>query len=69
MKENFGNEIKIDMDLLISGAILIDVGKLIEYGKTKQILPIFRPNEIKRYVKYQEEEEKRIEEQQQRFEF
>lgn len=33
MKENFGTEIKIDMDLLIAGAILIDVGKLIEYDK------------------------------------
>ena len=33
MKENFGNEIKIDMDFLISGAILIDVGKLLEYDK------------------------------------
>lgn len=31
MQENFGNEIKIDMDLLIAGAILIDVGKLLEY--------------------------------------
>jgi len=33
MKENFGDEIDIDMDLLIAGAILIDVGKLIEYDK------------------------------------
>ena len=33
MKANFGNEIKIDMDLLIAGAILIDIGKLIEYDK------------------------------------
>ncbi len=33
MKENFGDEISIDMDLLIAGAILIDVGKLIEYDK------------------------------------
>jgi putative nucleotidyltransferase with HDIG domain len=33
MKKNFGDEIKIDMDLLIAGAILIDVGKLIEYDK------------------------------------
>ena len=33
MKENFGDQIKIDMDILISGAILIDVGKLIEYDK------------------------------------
>ncbi len=33
MKQNFGDEIKIDMDLLIAGAILIDIGKLIEYDK------------------------------------
>lgn len=33
MKDNFGSDIKIDMDLLISGAILIDVGKLLEYDK------------------------------------
>lgn len=31
MRNNFGNEIKIDMDILIAGAILIDVGKLLEY--------------------------------------
>ncbi len=31
MKNNFGDEIKIDMDILIAGAILIDVGKLLEY--------------------------------------
>ncbi len=31
MQNNFGKEIEIDMDLLISGAILIDVGKLLEY--------------------------------------
>jgi putative nucleotidyltransferase with HDIG domain len=31
MIENFGNAIKINMDYLIAGAILIDVGKLIEY--------------------------------------
>ncbi len=31
MKENFKDEIEIDMDILISGAILIDVGKLLEY--------------------------------------
>jgi putative nucleotidyltransferase with HDIG domain len=39
MKKNFGEEISIDMDLLIAGAILIDVGKLLEYeivdGKLK----------------------------------
>ncbi len=31
MQENFGDEISIDMDTLIAGAILIDVGKLLEY--------------------------------------
>ncbi|MFC1480914.1 phosphohydrolase [Candidatus Neomarinimicrobiota bacterium] len=31
MTKNFGDEIKIDMDTLIAGAILIDVGKLLEY--------------------------------------
>jgi putative nucleotidyltransferase with HDIG domain len=35
MKDNFGNEIKIDMDILIAGAILIDIGKLIEYQITE----------------------------------
>jgi len=31
MKKNFGAAISIDMDILIAGAILIDVGKLLEY--------------------------------------
>jgi putative nucleotidyltransferase with HDIG domain len=31
MKKNFGDEIEIDMDKLIAGAILIDIGKLLEY--------------------------------------
>ena len=31
MNDNFGNEINIDMDILIAGAILIDIGKLFEY--------------------------------------
>jgi len=33
MKENFGDSLEINMDYLIAGAILIDVGKLIEYDK------------------------------------
>ncbi len=33
MKKNFGDAINIDMDILIAGAILIDVGKLLEYTK------------------------------------
>ena len=31
MQDNFGDQIIIDMDILIAGAILIDVGKLLEY--------------------------------------
>ena len=31
MVENFGDEISVNMDILISGAILIDVGKMLEY--------------------------------------
>lgn len=31
MQDNFGDEIEIDMDILIAGAILIDIGKLLEY--------------------------------------
>ncbi len=31
MKKNFGDQISINMDYLIAGAILIDVGKLLEY--------------------------------------
>jgi len=31
MQQNFGDEIKIDMDILIAGSILMDVGKLLEY--------------------------------------
>ena len=31
MIANFGDEIKVNMDIMISGAILIDVGKLLEY--------------------------------------
>lgn len=38
MKQNFGDEININMDLLVAGAILIDVGKLIEYDKVNGTL-------------------------------
>jgi putative nucleotidyltransferase with HDIG domain len=31
MQKNFGSQVKINMDTLIAGAILIDVGKLLEY--------------------------------------
>ncbi len=33
-KKNYGREVKIDMDVLVAGSILHDVGKLLEYRKT-----------------------------------
>ena len=49
MNENFGDEIKIDMDLLIAGAILIDVGKLIEYDKVDGKLTTSKAGKLLRH--------------------
>ena len=49
MKENFGDEIQIDMDLLIAGAILIDVGKLIEYDKVDGKLTTSKAGKLLRH--------------------
>jgi len=49
MKENFGDEIKMDMDLLISGAILIDIGKLIEYDKVDGKLTTSKAGKLLRH--------------------
>ncbi len=49
MKDNFGNEIKIDMDFLISGAILIDVGKLMEYDKVDGKLTTSKAGKLLRH--------------------
>jgi putative nucleotidyltransferase with HDIG domain len=49
MKENFGDEIKIDMDLLIAGAILIDVGKLLEYDKVDGKLTTSKAGKLLRH--------------------
>ncbi|HSP87518.1 MAG TPA: HD domain-containing protein [Ignavibacteriaceae bacterium] len=49
MQENFGSEIKIDMDLLIAGAILIDVGKLIEYDKVDDKLTTSKAGHLLRH--------------------
>lgn len=35
MKKQFGDELPIDMDVLIAAAILLDVGKLLEYDKVE----------------------------------
>lgn len=49
MKNNFGDEIKIDMDILISGAILIDVGKLMEYEVVDGKLAVCRAGKLVRH--------------------
>jgi putative nucleotidyltransferase with HDIG domain len=49
MKENFGDEIKINMDLLIAGAILIDVGKLLEYDKVDGKLTTSKAGKLLRH--------------------
>ena len=49
MKENFGAEIQIDMDFLTAGAILIDVGKLIEYDKVERKLTTSKAGQLLRH--------------------
>lgn len=49
MKENFGDEINIDLDFLISGAILIDVGKLLEYDKQNGQLTASKAGKLLRH--------------------
>jgi putative nucleotidyltransferase with HDIG domain len=49
MKENFGDEIQIDMDILIAGAILIDVGKLVEYDKVDGELTTSKAGKLLRH--------------------
>ncbi|MCX6149355.1 MAG: HD domain-containing protein [Ignavibacteriales bacterium] len=49
MQKNFGEEIKIDMDILIAGAILIDVGKLIEYDKINDELTTSKAGKLLRH--------------------
>ena len=49
MKKNFGNEIQINMDYLIAGAILIDVGKLIEYNKVDDRIVTSKAGELVRH--------------------
>ncbi|MCL4548632.1 MAG: HD domain-containing protein [Bacteroidetes bacterium] len=49
MQDNFGSEIKINMDYLIAGAILIDVGKLLEYEKVKGKIVTSKAGELVRH--------------------
>ncbi len=49
MQSNFGSEIKINMDYLIAGAILIDIGKLLEYTKVKGKIVTGKAGELVRH--------------------
>ncbi len=49
MQENFGDQIKIDMNILIAGAILIDVGKLVEYDKVSGNLTTSKAGKLLRH--------------------
>lgn len=49
MKKNFCDSINIDMDTLIAGAILADVGKLIEYDKVNDHLTTSNAGKLLRH--------------------
>lgn len=49
MKKNFGDSIQINDDYLIAGAILIDVGKLIEYDKVDGKLTTSKAGKLVRH--------------------
>lgn len=49
MKENFSDSIEINTDYLIAGAILIDVGKLIEYDKVEGKIITSKAGELVRH--------------------
>ncbi len=49
MKNNFGNEIEINFDILTAGAILIDIGKLIEYDKIEGRLTTSKSGKLIRH--------------------
>lgn len=49
MEKNFDKDVKINWDYLISGAILIDVGKLLEYEKVNDVLTTSREGKLLRH--------------------
>jgi len=49
MINNFGSAININMDILIAGAILIDVGKLLEYEKVDGKIRTSRTGDLVRH--------------------
>lgn len=50
MKEFYGDALPIDMDILVSGAILIDVGKLLEYAKEGDKLVTSKEGKLVRHT-------------------
>ena len=50
MREFYGDALPIDMDTLIAGAILIDVGKLLEYARVDGELVQSRQGKLLRHV-------------------
>lgn len=49
MRTFFGDALPLDMDVLISGAILIDVGKLLEYTKVADVVAQSRMGKLVRH--------------------
>ncbi|MCF8241199.1 MAG: HD domain-containing protein [Melioribacteraceae bacterium] len=49
MQNNFNDDVNIDMDFLIAGAILIDVGKLLEYEKVDGKLTTSKEGKLLRH--------------------
>jgi len=49
MKKNFTDSIEIDLDVLTAGAILIDIGKLLEYTKENNKLTTSKEGKLLRH--------------------
>ena len=49
MQKFFGDRLAIDLDRLIAGAILIDVGKLLEYDKVEEKVVVGRRGKLLRH--------------------
>jgi putative nucleotidyltransferase with HDIG domain len=49
LKEDYGDHISIDMDLLVAGALLHDVGKLLEYTRQGEVVVKSRKGTLLRH--------------------
>jgi putative nucleotidyltransferase with HDIG domain len=50
MRNQFGNELPIDMDVLTAAAILVDVGKLLEYDRVEGKLTTSETGQVLRHT-------------------